>query len=106
MTEHREKWFGRSLDEWLCDTIESPHGRGIAATRLGVFSIGTAVERVTEWMPGRVLAFTVLSQPAAMVEEMRPYCHLHSPHLTGYVVTGESKYPPSPLRHGGTRLTF
>jgi hypothetical protein len=76
-----------------------------AYTRLGVFSTGTAVERVTEWKPGRVLAFTVLSQPAAM-EEMSPYRHLQTPHLTGYVVTGESKYLLSPLRHGGTRLTF
>jgi hypothetical protein len=22
MTQHREKWFGRSLNEWLCDTIK------------------------------------------------------------------------------------
>lgn len=78
---------------------------GVGATRLGVFSTGTAVERVTEWKPGRLLAFTVLSQPPAM-EEMSPYRHLHTPHLTGYVVTGDTRYMLSPLRDGGTRLTL
>ena len=80
-------------------------GEGVGATRLGIFSTGTAVERVTEWKPGRVLAFTVLSQPPAM-EEMSPYRHLKTPHLTGYVVTGDTKYLLSPLRNGGTRLTL
>ncbi|EIZ81293.1 hypothetical protein WSK_0238 [Novosphingobium sp. Rr 2-17] len=83
----------------------SLNGEGVGATRLGVFSTGTAVERVTEWKPGRVLAFTVLSQPPAM-EEMSPYRHLHTPHLTGYVVTGDTRYLLSPLRNGGTRLTL
>ncbi|WP_334184657.1 hypothetical protein [Novosphingobium sp.] len=63
------------------------------------------MERVTEWKPGRVLAFTVLSQPPAM-EEMSPYRHLHTPHLTGYVVTGDTRYMLSPLRNGGTKLTL
>jgi hypothetical protein len=80
-------------------------GEGVGATRLGVFSTGTAVERVTEWKPGRALAFTVLSQPAAM-EEMSPYRRLHTPHVTGYVVTGDSRYMLTPLATGGTRLTF
>lgn len=80
-------------------------GEGVGATRLGVFSTGTAVERVTEWKLGRVLAFTVLSQPPAM-EEMSPYRHLNTPHLTGYVVTGETRYMLTPLRNGGTRLTL
>lgn len=80
-------------------------GQGVGATRLGVFSTGTAVERVTEWKQSRVLAFTVLSQPPAM-EEMSPYRHLHTPHLTGYVVTGDTKYILLPLRNGGTRLTL
>ncbi|MCJ2183332.1 SRPBCC family protein [Novosphingobium sp. 1949] len=80
-------------------------GQGVGATRLGVFSTGTAVERVTEWKPGRVLAFTVLSQPPAM-EEMSPYRHLNTPHLRGYVVTGDTRYLLSPLRSGDTRLTL
>lgn len=80
-------------------------GREVGATRLGMFSTGTAVERVTEWKPGRTLAFTVISQPPAM-EEMSPYRHLHTPHLTGYVVTGDSRFLLKPLANGGTRLTF
>lgn len=78
---------------------------GVGATRFGVFSTGTAVERVTEWKQSRVLAFTVLSQPPAM-EEMSPYRHLHTPHLTGYVVTGDTKFILLPLRNGDTRLTL
>lgn len=80
-------------------------GEGVGATRLGIFSTGTAVERVTEWKSGRVLAFTVLSQPSAM-EEMSPYRHLNTPHLRGYVVTGDTRYLLSPLRNGGTKLTL
>lgn len=80
-------------------------GEGVGANRLGVFSTGTAVERVTEWKQSRVLAFTVLSQPPAM-EEMSPYRHLHTPHLTRYVVTRDTKYVLLPLRNGGTRLTL
>lgn len=78
-------------------------GEGAGARRLGVFSTGIAQERVTQWQPGRHLAFTVLSQPPAM-EEMSPYRHVHAPHLTGYVVTGETRYVLAPLAGGGTRL--
>lgn len=80
-------------------------GEGVGATRLGVFSTGTAVERITVWVPGRELAFTVLSQPPAM-EEMSPYRHLQTPHLSGYVVTGDTRYLITPLRNGRTRLTL
>jgi hypothetical protein len=82
----------------------SLQGEGVGATRLSVFSTGTAVERVTEWQPGRVLAFTVVSQPPAM-EEMSPYRHLHTPHLAGYVA-GDTRYVILPLHSGGTRLTL
>jgi len=80
-------------------------GEGVGATRLGMFSTGIAKERVTIWEPGHVLAFTVLSQPPAM-EEMSPYRKVHAPHLSGYVVTGDTRYILSPLRDGGTRLTL
>ena len=62
-------------------------GQGIGAIRLGEFSTGTARERITEWMPGRRLAFAVLTQPPAM-EEMSPYRRVHSPHVQGYFETG------------------
>jgi len=78
-------------------------GESVGARRLGVFSTGIAQERVTEWQPGRRLGFTVLSQPPAM-EEMSPYRHVHAPHLTGYVVTGDTRYVLTPLASGRTRL--
>lgn len=78
-------------------------GEGIGAERLGMFSTGTARERVTEWYPGRRLAFTVLSQPPAM-EEMSPYRQVHAPHLVGYVVTGTTRHVLTALPDGQTRL--
>ncbi len=80
-------------------------GEGVGARRLGYFSTGTAEERVTAWQPGRLLAFTVLSQPPAM-EEMSPYRVVHAPHLYGYVVTGDTRYVLTPLANGNTRLTL
>jgi hypothetical protein len=38
--------------------------------------------------------------------QMCPYRHLHTPHLTGYVVTGDTRYVLAPLPNGGTRLTL
>lgn len=80
-------------------------GEGVGARRLGYFSTGTADERVTAWQPGRLLAFTVLSQPPAM-EEMSPYREVHAPHLYGYVVAGDTRYVLTPLPTGGTRLAL
>ena len=80
-------------------------GTGIGATRLGEFSTGTARERVTEWEPGRTLAFTVISQPPAM-EEMSPYRKVHAPHVDGYFITGDTRFSMTPLAGGRTRLTI
>lgn len=79
-------------------------GEGRGAVRIGSFSTGEAVERVTEWQPGRTLAFRVLSQPPAM-EEMSPYRRVHAPHLVGYFETGETRFDLTPLADGGTRLS-
>lgn len=79
-------------------------GEGVGAERLGHFSTGSARERITEWIPGRKLAFTVLSQPPAM-EEMSPYRRVHAPHVEGYFETGETSFELEPLASGGTRLT-
>jgi hypothetical protein len=79
-------------------------GSGVGAVRIGVFSTGLARERVTEWVPGRRLAFRVLSQPPAM-EEMSPYRRVHAPHVSGYFETGETRFTLTPLARGGTRLT-
>ncbi len=79
-------------------------GEGPGAHRTGVFSTGTADERVTIWRPGRTLAFRVVRQPPAM-EEMSPYRKLHTPHLIGYFDTGETRFDLVPLTDGRTRLT-
>jgi hypothetical protein len=80
-------------------------GQGVGAERLGLFSTGEARERVTVWVPGRTLAFKVLSQPPAM-EEMSPWRRVHAPHLTGYFDTSETRFDLTPLSGGGTRLTL
>lgn len=79
-------------------------GEGVGAERLGEFSTGTAHERVTQWVPERRLAFTVLSQPPAM-EEMSPYRRVHAPHVSGYFETTRTSFELEPLSGGGTRLT-
>lgn len=79
-------------------------GQGVGATRLGEFSTGVAVERVTEWRPGRRLSVEVLSQPP-MMEEMSPYRRVHAPHVSGYFTTRRMSYALRPTAHGGTRLT-
>lgn len=79
-------------------------GEGAERTRIGTFSTGIAREKVTEWVPGRTLAFRVLSQPAAM-EEMSPYRRVHAPHLIGYFETDETRFELVPLADGRTRLT-
>lgn len=79
-------------------------GTGVGAVRIGMFSTGIARERVTEWSPGRRLAFVVLQQPPAM-EEMSPYRRVHAPHVNGYFDTGLTCFSLVPLPGGGTRLT-
>lgn len=78
-------------------------GSGVGATRLGRFSTGTAVERVTEWVPERKLAFTVLSDPPSM-RELSPYAHVHAPHVRGYFVTTATSFELVPLSPTRTRV--
>ena len=61
-------------------------GEGVGAVRHGEFSTGVAVERVTEWVPERKLAFVVVSDVPAM-RELSPYEHVHAPHVIGYFRT-------------------
>lgn len=96
----------------LVDTMDMAYplrsdliGEGVGARRVGHFSTGIAEGRVTEWVPGRRLAFVVLSQPPAMVE-MSPYREVHAPHATGYFETGETRFDLQPLVGGKTRLTI
>ncbi len=79
-------------------------GHGMGATRLGEFSTGVAVERVTAWEEGRRLRFAVLSEPPIMVE-MSPWDTVHAPHVSGYVTVRETTFRLAPLPGGRTRLT-
>jgi len=78
-------------------------GEGVGAARLGVFSTGTAVERVTEWEPGRKLSFTVIKDVPGM-RELSPYAHVHAPHVAGYFRTTNTSFELRPLPNGHTEL--
>lgn len=78
---------------------------GVGARRFGVFSTGIAIERVTEWAPGRRLAFEVLTQPPAM-KETSPHQTVHAPHVEGYFETGETQFDLEPISANTTRLTI
>jgi len=79
-------------------------GEGVGATRIGVFSTGTALERVTAWEPGRKLAFKVVRDVPTM-RELSPYAHVHTRHNIGYFSTKEASFELVPLEGGSTRLT-
>jgi hypothetical protein len=78
-------------------------GEGVGATRLGEFSTGTAVERVTEWVPDRKLAFVVTKDIPGM-RELSPYEHVHAPHVIGYFRTTETSFELQPLTGGRTKI--
>ena len=80
-------------------------GQGIGAVRLGVFSTGTAYERVTKWEPGRELWFDVLSDPP-MMRETNPFGPVRAPHLDGYFSTQDARFTLTALPGGRTRLTL
>jgi hypothetical protein len=78
-------------------------GEGVGALRRGEFSTGTAFERVTEWIPGRKLAFVVLNDVPSM-HELSPYGHVHTPHLVGYFRTTTTSFELSARPDGHTEL--
>jgi hypothetical protein len=78
-------------------------GEGVGATRFGEFSTGTAVERVTEWVPNRKLVFTVLEDVPAM-HELSPYSEVHAPHVRGYFTTLSTSFELVPLTDGRTEI--
>lgn len=80
-------------------------GTGVGAERVGLFSTGIARERVTEWLPGRLLSLTLLSQPP-MMEEMSPYRRVHAPHVSGYFLTTSTSFQLDRLAGHRTRLTI
>lgn len=80
-------------------------GTGVGAIRRGIFSTGTAYERVTEWQPNYKLSFIVLSDPPSM-NELMPYSHINTPHTQGYFRTRDARFTITPLANGKTRLTL
>lgn len=80
-------------------------GEGAGAIRLGVFSTGTAYEKVTRWEPGRELWFDVLSDPP-MMRESNPFGPVRAPHLDGYFTTHHARFSLLALPGGRTRLTL
>jgi uncharacterized membrane protein YhaH (DUF805 family) len=78
-------------------------GEGVGATRIGVFSTGVAVERVTQWVPDHLFAFSVISNPPAM-HELSPYRTVNAPHLHGYFVTNFTSFQLEELPNGYTRV--
>jgi uncharacterized membrane protein YhaH (DUF805 family) len=78
-------------------------GSGVGAARYGVFSTGTAVERVTEWVPERKLSF-VVEKDVPGLRELSPYAHVHAPHVVGYFVTTRTSFELGLLPDGGTEI--
>lgn len=78
-------------------------GEGVGAVRRGEFSTGTAIERVTEWIPERKLAFAVVSDVPGM-REISPYEHVHAPHVAGYFHTTDTSFELVPLAGDRTRI--
>jgi uncharacterized membrane protein YhaH (DUF805 family) len=78
-------------------------GEGVGAMRRGEFSTGTAVERVTEWVPNRKLAFVVVTDVPAM-RELSPYRHVHAPHVVGYFRTTSTSFELARRSDGGTEI--
>jgi uncharacterized membrane protein YhaH (DUF805 family) len=77
-------------------------GEGVGAMRRGAFSTGTALENVTEWIPDRKLAFTVINDIPSM-QELSPYAHVHAPHVVGYFRTKTTSFEILP-RGGGSSI--
>jgi hypothetical protein len=78
-------------------------GEGIGAIRQGEFSTGTVVEKITEWVPSRKLAFVMLNQAPAM-RELSPYAQVHAPHVIGYFRTTDTRFDLVARDGGGTEV--
>ena len=76
-------------------------GEGIGSIRLGVFSTGVALERVTEWIPNRKLSFILLNEVPAM-RELSPYAKVHAPHVVGYFRTTNTSFELLDREDGNT----
>jgi hypothetical protein len=78
-------------------------GEDEGATRFGKFSTGTALERVTRFLPNQTLEFTILRDIPAM-HELSPYAHVAAPHVEGYFQTTITEFDLTALADGNTEL--
>jgi uncharacterized membrane protein YhaH (DUF805 family) len=78
-------------------------GEGIGSIRLGEFSTGVVVERVTEWIVNRKLAFILLNEVPSM-RELSPYAEVHAPHVVGYFRTTNTSFEVLELADAGSEV--
>ncbi len=78
-------------------------GAGVHAVRYCVFSTGPFVEPITDWEPGKRLAFDVASSPDPL-RELSFYSNLSPPHLHGYLRSRRGEFRLVALPGGRTRL--
>jgi hypothetical protein len=79
-------------------------GEGLLARRTCDFTTGSAQETVDVWIPGKVLGFTIDTQPDPM-RELTLYDTVRQPHLDGYVRNRRGELVIEELPGGRTRLT-
>jgi uncharacterized membrane protein YhaH (DUF805 family) len=77
-------------------------GTGANAVRYCVFSTGPFVEPITDWEPGKQLAFDVTSSPEPL-RELSLYANLSPPHLHGYLRSRRGEFRLVALSGGRTR---
>jgi uncharacterized membrane protein YhaH (DUF805 family) len=78
-------------------------GHGVGAVRYCEFSTGDFVEPITDWAPGKRLAFRVAHNPEPM-RELSPYSRLDTVHLHGYMISRRGEFDLEPLAGGRTLL--
>lgn len=78
-------------------------GHGVGAVRYCEFSTGDFVEPITDWEPGKKLAFRVARNPEPM-RELSLYPSLDTPHLHGYLISRHGQFELQPLPGGRTLL--
>ncbi|MCE0483616.1 MAG: hypothetical protein LV479_05195 [Methylacidiphilales bacterium] len=78
-------------------------GTGVGAKRLCVLSTGPLQEVITDWEPGRLLRFDVISCPPSM-HELSIYHDLQTPHLENFMVSEWGQFRLIRLDATHTRL--
>jgi uncharacterized membrane protein YhaH (DUF805 family) len=78
-------------------------GEGVGAIRYCEFSTGAFVEPITDWIPGKRLAFDVTASPPPL-RELSPYGRVIAPHLDGFFLARRGEFRLVALAGGRTRL--